>query len=219
MAHKATLYFFFITTKNMNKNTNTQTADKTLMTEKRAIGAIIDKPFEFAVEYKKSVRKPFFLALFSKEKHKEVVKERKFTITPPTIGKMNMLSGCFLAMNIDEDALSKEPIKEAMRVCEENGDMVCRMMAISVLSRKEDLMDEEKINELIDFFKWNSNPTDYSAIVLILLSQIDYVNFINSIRLTRTLRLSSPITEGRKPNMPKKNARETKMARTQLIEM
>ena len=69
------------------------------------------------------------------------------------------------------------------------------------------------------FFKWNSNPTDYSAIVLILLSQIDYVNFINSIRLTKTLRLSSPITEGRKPNMPKKNARETKMARTQLIEM
>lgn len=120
------------------------------------------------------------------------VGERKFSVHPPTLGKMQILSKYYLMLEIDEKALGEQPHLESMRVCETKIDIVCGLMAVAVLKTKEDLLDNEKINELTDFFKWNTSPADFSNILLAILTQVDYVNFITSIRLTGILRQNEP---------------------------
>lgn len=118
--------------------------------------------------------------------------KRKFTIHPPTLGKMQILSKYYLLLEIDESSLNEEPHLEAMRVCEAKTDVVCSLMAIACLKSKEDLLDDEKIEKLSDFFKWNTQPQDFGQVLLALLTQIHYENFITSIRLTKTLRQNKP---------------------------
>ncbi len=117
---------------------------------------------------------------------------REFSIKPPTLGKMQILSKHYLLLDIDEKKLEEEPHLEAMRVCEQKTDRVCDLMAVAVTNTKDDLLDDEKLKELSEFFKWHSTPKDFGVIILAILTQVDYVNFINSIRLTRTLRLNEP---------------------------
>lgn len=136
--------------------------------EKNVSDAITEKPIKFSVG------------------------KRKFSIYPPTLGKMQILSKYYLMLEIDEEALLEEPHLESMRVCESKADVVCSLMAIAVLKDKEDLLDDDKVNEIADFFKWNTNPTDFSTCLLALLTQVDYVNFISSIRLTKILRQNKP---------------------------
>lgn len=120
------------------------------------------------------------------------VGDRKFSVHPPTLGKMQILSKYYLMLEIDEKALDEQPHLEAMRVCEAKTDIVCGLMAVAVLKTKEELLDDEKINELTDFFKWNTGPADFSNVLLAVLTQVDYANFITSIRLTGILRQNEP---------------------------
>lgn len=116
----------------------------------------------------------------------------KFSIYPPTLGKLQILSKYYLMLDIDEQALSGEPHLEAMRVCEAKTDTVCQLMAAATLDTKEDLLDDEKICELAGFFKFNAYPPDFGTVLLALLTQVHYENFMSSIRLTRILRQNAP---------------------------
>lgn len=79
-----------------------------------------------------------------------------------------------------------------MRVCEDKTDIVCRIMAIATTEEREQLLDDNYISNLADFFKWNAEPKDFSNILLIILALINYENFMNSIRLTKLLRQNEP---------------------------
>lgn len=118
--------------------------------------------------------------------------ENKFEIKPPTLGKMQILSKCYLSLDIDEKKFDKEPHLEAMRVCESHTDDVCHLMSVATFEKKDDLLNDETVKERADFFKWNTSPTEFCDVMLALMTQIDYVNFINSIRLTKTLRQNKP---------------------------
>lgn len=120
------------------------------------------------------------------------VGDEEFSIYPPTLGKLQILSKLFLMLELDEDALEKEPITEAMRVCKNKTEVVCKIMAVATFTKKEELTDDNKIEERAEFFKWNAEPGDFSLILLTLLSQVQYENFIASIRLTKILRQNKP---------------------------
>lgn len=120
------------------------------------------------------------------------VGDEKFEIKSPTFGKMQVLSKCYLMLDIDEEKFDKEPHLEAMRVCENHTDDVCRLMSVATFDKKEDLLDDEKIKQRADFLKYNTGPTEFCDVILAIMTQIDYANFINSIRLTKTLRQNKP---------------------------
>ena len=123
--------------------------------------------------------------------------DEKFTIHPPTLGKMQILSKYYLMLDIDDDELGKEPQLEAMRICESKTDTVCRLMAVATFKEKDDLLSDEKINERAEYFKWNAHPEHFGVVIIAILSQIQYQNFINSIRLTQTFRINTMKGSGR----------------------
>ena len=117
---------------------------------------------------------------------------KSFTVKPPTLGKMQILSKYYLELEIDDEKLGEHPQVESMRICETKTDTVCRLMAASTFDKREDLIDDDKINKLAEFFKWKCKPSDFSLVILALLTQIRYENFISSIRLASTLRQNKP---------------------------
>lgn len=125
------------------------------------------------------------------------LKGEKFEVHPPTLGKMQILSKLYLQLEIDEEALSENPHLEAMRICDSKTDIVCEIMAVATFDQKEDLLDNDKICERAEFFKWNCLPPDFGTCLLAILTQVDYENFITSIRLTKILRQNAPIATKR----------------------
>lgn len=120
------------------------------------------------------------------------VKKKVFSIKPPTLGKMQVMSKFYLELDLNDEELGKSPHTESMRVCENKTDVVCKLMAASTFDKREDLLNDEKIDSLADFFMWNCRPSDFSLVVLAILTQVRYENFINSIRLAATLRQNKP---------------------------
>ena len=125
------------------------------------------------------------------------LKGEKFDVHPPTLGKMQILSKLYLQLEIDEEALSENPHLEAMRICDSKTDIVCEIMAVATFDQKEDLLDNDKICERAEFFKWNCMPPDFGTCLLAILTQVDYENFMTSIRLTKILRQNAPIATKR----------------------
>lgn len=120
------------------------------------------------------------------------VGSRRFTINPPTIGKMQILSKYYLMLDIDEGRLLEEPQLEAMRVCKDKADIVTELMAVATFNTKKDLLDSDKINQRAEYFKWNSKVEEFSTVLLAILTQTQYENFMTSIRLTQILRQNKP---------------------------
>ncbi len=120
------------------------------------------------------------------------VGSRKFKINPPTIGKMQILSKYYLMLDLDEEKLQENPQLEAMRVCRDKSDIVTELMAVATFNNKDDLLNDDKIKERAEYFKWNSKVEDFSIVLLALLTQTQYENFITSIRLTEILRQNKP---------------------------
>lgn len=117
---------------------------------------------------------------------------RKFKINPPTIGKMQILSKYYLMLDLDEEKLQENPQLEAMRVCRDKSDIVTELMAVATFNDKDDLLNSDKIKERAEYFKWNSKVEEFSIVLLALLTQTQYENFITSIRLTEILRQNKP---------------------------
>lgn len=123
--------------------------------------------------------------------------KKKYEIYPPTLGKMQILSKLYLQLEIDEKALTKEPHLEAMRVCESKTDIVCQIMAVATLNSKDELFNEGLLKERAELFKWSCYPQDFGTCLLAILAQVNYENFMTSIRLTKTLRLNKPTAKKR----------------------
>ena len=182
--------------------------DNATIIEQNVSDAVTGKPIRFSVTHKQMqavnvatiVKEPLHRLLpFLHKKSEKITVEMKemdtvsdFAIHPPTLGKMQILSKLYLQLGLDENALSDRPHVEAMRVCEENTDIVCQLMAVSVCNKKEDLLDDREISRKAEFFKWNCLPDDFASCILAMLSQIDYINFITSIRLTKMFRQNKP---------------------------
>lgn len=117
---------------------------------------------------------------------------RKFKINPPTIGKMQILSKYYLMLDLDEEKLQENPQLEAIRICRDKSDIVTELMAVATFNNKDDLLNSDKIKERAEYFKWNSKVEEFSIVLLALLTQTQYENFITSIRLTEILRQNKP---------------------------
>ncbi len=118
--------------------------------------------------------------------------DTNYEIAPPSFGKMQILSKLFLELDFDEVALQQNPQKETMRICMRKTDTVCRLISVATFSNKEDLLDDDKIQERANLIKWEGKPNDFSIVMLAILTQIDYSNFMTSITLTKMLRLNKP---------------------------
>ena len=70
---------------------------------------------------------------------------QQFYLYPPTLGMTYHLAGLFKSLGADARLVSTNPYLEAIRLCTEKKEVVCRILSNYTFNRKEDVFDSVKI--------------------------------------------------------------------------
>lgn len=138
-------------------------------TEQRELDKLIDRGEVFEVPMKS------FLRWFSKRK------TRRFTIYQPYNGTLDYLADCFIKMEVDEQQLQENPVKESNRIVRRSAKIASRTVAIAVLNSKWKI--NLFANLLTAYFHWRLKPSTLLQLVLTIKLISNYGDFISSIRL------------------------------------
>lgn len=148
-----------------------------------AINALLQKPFEFQISNGEDTE--------------------TYSIYPPSLGATGLLLDLFFELGIDGERFEADPRTEALKVLKDPKKiaLVCRFIALATFCRKEDLLDNAKVKERAEHFRFMAYPTDFCDVVLYIVYSIDVRNFIASIALMQNLQISEL--------MPKKEPEKT----------
>lgn len=110
---------------------------------------------------------------------------RHFCLYPPTLGKYLLVSRLVPVLEIDIKMLSMNPYFEAMRLCREKTDIVCRILAYHTLKRRCDIQNERRVEKQSRYFKDNLDYKELSQIFMVVLSWEDVSSYIKFLGLDK----------------------------------
>ena len=117
--------------------------------EASIIGTIIEKPRPFKVG------------------------EERFYLYPVTLGKHYLISLYVGSIGMDMDNIRINPYMEALRLCKEKRDVVCRILAYHTLDKREELYDEGIVQERSDFLSGNVDDENLAQLFVIVMASDD----------------------------------------------
>ncbi len=140
--------------------------------------ALVEKPTTFTMELTTERKN-----LWGKTKRK--IKTRKYVLYPPTMGKIKALSALLSEINIDEEALEAEPIKEGLRLAAEYTPKVAEIIATALRNTKEEINNAEAIQKDAKFLMWHARPESMASLLIIALVQSNFQSLVSLIRLSK----------------------------------
>ena len=149
-----------------------------LEAEKNEIDILIDRGVSFKTP------KRSLLRYLSKKK------EREFRIKQPYAGTLDILSGIFLKMEFDEEALSADPLGESKRLAAKSAKLCAKVVAIAVLNDKTMIRLFFRI--MTRYFLWRITPSTMLQLALIINQMCNFRDFTSSIRLMSGTRTTKP---------------------------
>lgn len=106
------------------------------------------------------------------------VGEQDFFIYPPTLGKTYLLARLFKSLEADDKVIATNPYLEALRLCNEKKETVCRILSYYIFNRKEDVCDNTKIDYFTKLFEKNLDSEELATILVLILSGDNTEEFI-----------------------------------------
>lgn len=142
---------------------------------------LIEKPIVFSMEYTYEKRG------FFGGKTKRKVRKKRYTLYPPTTGKIKALSAILSKIEIDEQTLKTNPIKEGLRIVDKSAELVSVAIAIALRNTKEEILDDVGIAKDAEFILWHARPESMASLLLIAITQSDYQSLVSVIRLSQKI--------------------------------
>lgn len=106
------------------------------------------------------------------------VGKRNYFIYPPTLGKTYLLARLFKSLEADDKVIATNPYLEALRLCNEKKEVVCRILSYYIFNRKEDVCDNIKIDYFSKLFEKNLDSEELATILVLILSGDNTEEFI-----------------------------------------
>lgn len=97
------------------------------------------------------------------------VNNKKYSIYPPTLGKTLLIDRLKRKLSINPERSKANPLEEALRVCEENKEIVLQLLAYCTLRMKEDIQNESCIKERISVLS-ELGPDELATLILTVIS-------------------------------------------------
>lgn len=113
------------------------------------------------------------------------VSGRQFYIYPVTLGKSYLLVRLMKELDANSSNIKINPYMEALRLCKTKNDIVCRILAYHTLVKKEELFDNNIVEERCQFFASELNCDDLAQLLIIVLSSGDISAFIKYLGLDK----------------------------------
>lgn len=98
------------------------------------------------------------------------IKGERFFFYPLTLGKSYLVSRVVAELDINKEFLSVNPCLEALRLCRDQKDTVCRLLALHSLRDKDNLLNEAKVEARMKTFRYNLSDEELAQLLVIVLS-------------------------------------------------
>ena len=105
------------------------------------------------------------------------VGKRKFYLYPITLGKTYLISRLMSSLNINLIIVHANPYMEALRLCQDKKNIVCRILSYHTINKKKDLFDNDVIQERCDFFIKELDNESLAQLLVMVLSEGDISQF------------------------------------------
>ena len=162
---------------------------------------LVEKPVVFTMEYTTEKK-----SIWGKTRRK--IHRRRYKLYPPTTGKIKALSALLRGIEIDEERLRTEPVKEGLRLADEYAPEVAAIIALALRNTKAEIQDTEGVRKDAEFILWHARPESMASLLLIAITQSDYQSLVSVIRLSKKIWTPSGDTEknGRTRTKARKNS-------------
>ena len=93
-----------------------------------------------------------------------------FCIYPVTLGKTYILTRLLKSLDANGSVIADNPYLEALRLCSERKDIVCRILTYHTLNRREELFDNALIDSRTDLFADKLSTEELAMLFTLVIS-------------------------------------------------
>ncbi len=116
--------------------------------------------------------------------HNFRVGSRRFSLRPVSLGKSYCLSRLTGALGIDRRLLHLNPYAEALRLCVENPDGVCRVIAAHTMGTPQELFDPELTEDTTAYLRENLSKQEMAELFALSMSEPDLAAITKRLGIT-----------------------------------
>lgn len=113
------------------------------------------------------------------------VEGRQFYLYPVTLGKTYLLGRLIANLDVDKKIMELNPYLEALRIVETKRDVVVRIISYHTAKNKDEIFDNELIEERIKYFDEHLNNEELAQIIIILLTDSSVDKYIKHFKLDK----------------------------------
>ena len=110
---------------------------------------------------------------------------RRFCLHKVTLGKSYLLFRLMEELGVDAKIVKANPYMEALRLCREKKDIVCRLLAYHTMDSKEELLDSKAVDERSSFFNKKLTEEEMAQLLSMTLAGDRTEDFIKHFGIDR----------------------------------
>ena len=128
------------------------------------------------------------------------VKDKKFSIYPKTLGKIKLLQPVYDSLGADESNIALDPYLEALRLCKEKKEIVCRVIAYNTFQKKNQILNDYLVKNRADFFLNELDDEDLASLLVLLITDDKVQKFSDYLGITKDTAMKQKIAKLKKDN-------------------
>lgn len=128
------------------------------------------------------------------------VGKRKLFLYPVTLGKLYLLGRLSIELEINEDIIYTNPYLEALRLCEQKKELVCRILSYHTFDLKMDMFNEAKIRCRARLLMENLKKEELATLFVLVISTDNTESFIKHLGIDNDIETRRKVSGLRKDN-------------------
>lgn len=111
--------------------------------------------------------------------------KRRFYLYPISLGKTYLISRLVDNLEMNYDIIKSNPYIEALRLCQNKREIVCRLLSYHTINKKEELFDSSIVNRRFCFFQKNLSNEEMAQLLVMVLTNDNVDTFIKHLGIDR----------------------------------
>lgn len=128
------------------------------------------------------------------------VNQRQFYLYPVTLGKTYLISRLVECLGINLEIIKANPYMEALRLCQEKKESVCRILSYHTINKKEELFDYDFVQERCNFFYKEIDNDSMAQLLVMVLSEGDISAYIKHLGIDKEKEWQAKTMRAKKDN-------------------
>lgn len=128
------------------------------------------------------------------------VNQRQFYLYPVTLGKTYLISRLVECLGINLEIIKANPYMEALRICQEKKESVCRILSYHTINKKEELFDYDFVQERCNFFYKEIDNDSMAQLLVMVLSEGDISAYIKHLGIDKEKEWQAKAMRAKKDN-------------------